>query len=171
MKSTGFFRFVRRIIHQFARISRRLAGITPNQAHRTTPAKSARTWFECYLLLVSFLSLLGILGCGAGTIAGLVHMFAPDSFLEEYVPNKHRNNDTYWRWIGQSFNRQHELYPRPSEEELTRKGLQSEKDYLDQERSKGRPIAILSGFAMLLCLVALRIHWRSCPKVTPNIPT
>ncbi len=143
----------------------------PIRPTETTPAKSARTWFECYLLLVSFLSLLGILGCGAGTIAGLVHMFAPDSFLEEYVPNKHRNNDTYWRWIGQSFNRQHELYPRPSEEELTRKkapererlsGPGTKQGPADRDPERIRNAIVSGGTAHSLA---------RCPKVTPNIPT
>jgi hypothetical protein len=128
-------------------------------------AKRRRTWFERYLLLVSLASLLSTLICCGTLIEGIYIMKEPDAFLLEYVVDVHQNNNRYWHMIGVNSTGKHQLFPKPPEDELTRRRAVSLEVFRDEQRKEGKLIAILSGAGMLLSLVVCIVHFRLVRKL------
>ena len=112
---------------QFERVGHRLASNALNATRKEYSSDNRRPEeveprFERYLLVVSLLSFLGILSCLGVSIYGFVGVMDPDTFVSDYTLKEHESNIHYWLSVGQTFqgnrNRQTDLYPKPSEEEL-----------------------------------------------------
>jgi hypothetical protein len=126
------------------------------------------------LLLVCFAALLSTLICTGTLIQGIYITKEPDAFLLEYAVDVHQNNNRYWHMIGVNSTGKHELFPKPPEDELTRKRVASMEVFRDEQRKEGKLIAILSGAGVLLSLVVCIVHFRLVRKLgrlAPAEPT
>jgi hypothetical protein len=118
--------------------------------------------YEVYVHLVSLAALAGGIICVLGGLYAGIGVVHPDAVMKDHEWEYHQANDRYWEWT----DRRHTdsgwaaRAGRPSDEELTRRRLESLEIKRGSVRRESWVSLIMFGAGLLISLVMFTVHWR-----------
>jgi hypothetical protein len=126
--------------------------------------------YELYVFSICLISLAGTIVCLLGGLYAVLGIAEPDWLMRDHVWAQHQSNDLYWQRTG--YRRESDGWlaktARPSEEELTRRRMES---YEVERRSVRRECWLLLymyGAGLAVSLVLFSVHWRLARAFRPG---
>jgi hypothetical protein len=119
--------------------------------------------YELYVFTICFISLAGTIVCLLGGLYAALGIAEPDWLMDDRVWTLHQSNDRYWQGTGY----RHESdsgwlakTTRPSEEELTRRRMESFEVERRSVRRESWLLLYMYGAGLAVSLVLFAVHWR-----------
>jgi hypothetical protein len=119
-----------------------------------------RSRLEIYSLAVCFAAVVCLIVCAGVGGYSLVEISAPGVTVKRWAFDHHQSNDAYWDWQRSRGPEDARLEPRPSEDVLTKRRLESYDRALTAERREGTQTLIKVTMFIFAATLALWVHWR-----------
>ena len=114
---------------------------------------------EIYALLVCFSTVTCFVISLGITLYDVVKISTPEFTLNSNEYSRHQNNDLFWNDCGR-YNSDKEKIQRPSEDELTKKRLDSYKLVIQSERRDASQSIVKALIIMLIDIIFFISHWH-----------
>ena len=127
------------------------------------PAARPTSLYECYVFLICFLALGGMIVCLLGALYSAVGVVYPDGLLEEHKWLLHQSNDRFWEWTRPRSESEFGWLGRPARppaDELTRRRTESFEVARSGVRRDSWVMLVMFGVGLGLSLALFAIHWR-----------
>ncbi len=127
---------------------------------RAKKEEIVRSKLEVYALAVCFAAVVClVISAGIGGYA-IIRIIQPQLTLEKWHYEQHQSNDAFWQSRRYGTTEDRKLEGRPTEDELTKRRVESFARALTAERRYGMQTLIQSAMFFLAGAISLFVHWR-----------
>ena len=128
-----------------------------------------RSKLEVYALAVCFAAVVClVISAGIGGYA-IIRIIQPELTLKKWDYDQYQSNEAFWQSRRYGTAEERKLERRPSEEDLTKRRLESFGRALTAERRDGFQSLIQSAMFFLAGAISLFIHWRIARRARQDV--
>ena len=135
------------------------------------PTSRPTSLYECYVFLICFLGLGGMLVCLFGALYSALGVVNPDWLLRENEWVLHQTNDRYWEWTRPRSESSFSWFgrsARPPEDELTRRRTESFEVARGGVRRDSWLMFVMWAVGLGVSVALFAIHWRLAQAFRPQ---